>query len=66
MNPGLGANLAYEGIARLTNSLVPSLKEYPIPSFEKLELSAGQERYRNGCLIQQEAGYLEGCPGGSG
>ncbi|CAI7590077.1 unnamed protein product [Penicillium glandicola] len=36
INPGLGGNLAYEGIARLTNGLVPLLKENPIPSVEQL------------------------------
>ncbi|KAJ5934271.1 hypothetical protein N7466_003818 [Penicillium verhagenii] len=36
INPGLGGNLAYEGIARLTNGLVPLLKESPIPSAEQL------------------------------
>ncbi|KAJ5680157.1 hypothetical protein N7455_008755 [Penicillium solitum] len=36
VNPGLGGNLAYEGIARLTNGLVPLLKENPMPSLEQL------------------------------
>ncbi|OQD69018.1 hypothetical protein PENPOL_c002G03084 [Penicillium polonicum] len=36
VNPGLGGNLAYEGIARLTNGLVPLLKENPMPSPEQL------------------------------
>lgn len=36
VNPGLGGNLAYEGIARFTNGLVPLLQEYPIPSLEQL------------------------------
>lgn len=36
MNPGLGGNLAYEGIARLTNGLVPLLKESPNPSLDQL------------------------------
>ncbi|KAJ5511075.1 Monooxygenase FAD-binding [Penicillium expansum] len=36
VNPGLGGNLAYEGIARLTNGLVPLLKKNPMPSLEQL------------------------------
>ncbi|KAJ5779108.1 hypothetical protein N7457_006828 [Penicillium paradoxum] len=36
INPGLGGNLAYEGIARFTNRLVPLLKETPMPSLEQL------------------------------
>ncbi|KAJ5371886.1 hypothetical protein N7517_003892 [Penicillium concentricum] len=36
VNPGLGGNLAYEGVARLTNGLVPLLKESPMPSLEQL------------------------------
>ncbi|KGO78275.1 Monooxygenase, FAD-binding [Penicillium italicum] len=36
VNPGLGGNLAYEGIARLTNGLVPLLKQNPMPSLEQL------------------------------
>ncbi|EKV19896.1 Monooxygenase, FAD-binding [Penicillium digitatum] len=36
VNPGLGGNLAYEGIARLTNGLVPLLREHPMPSVEQL------------------------------
>ncbi|KAJ5813269.1 uncharacterized protein N7503_000019 [Penicillium pulvis] len=36
VNPGLGGNLAYEGIARLTNGLVPLLKEDPSPTLEQL------------------------------
>ncbi|KAJ5689708.1 hypothetical protein N7462_004100 [Penicillium macrosclerotiorum] len=36
VNPGLGGNLAYEGIARFTNGLVPLLKETPMPSLEQL------------------------------
>ncbi|KAL4965725.1 FAD-dependent oxidoreductase [Aspergillus stella-maris] len=36
INPGLGGNLAYEGIAHFTNLLVPLLKEHPIPSTEQL------------------------------
>ncbi|KAJ5359754.1 uncharacterized protein N7496_012167 [Penicillium cataractarum] len=36
VNPGLGGNTAYEGIARFTNGLVPLLKENPIPSLEQL------------------------------
>ncbi|KAL3479737.1 hypothetical protein BJX99DRAFT_221685 [Aspergillus californicus] len=36
INPGLGGNLAYEGIARLTNALVPLLKQDPIPSSEQI------------------------------
>lgn len=36
VNPGLGGNVAYEGIARLTNGLVPLLKENPMPSLEQL------------------------------
>ncbi|KAJ5545269.1 hypothetical protein N7535_006348 [Penicillium sp. DV-2018c] len=36
INPGLGGNLAYEGIARLTNGLVPLLKESAVPSLEQL------------------------------
>ncbi|KAL4883399.1 hypothetical protein BJY04DRAFT_216223 [Aspergillus karnatakaensis] len=30
INPGLGGNLAYEGIAHLTNLLVPLLKQHPV------------------------------------
>ncbi|KAJ6005031.1 hypothetical protein N7540_012830 [Penicillium herquei] len=36
INPGLGGNLGYEGIARFTNGLVPLLKETPSPSLEQL------------------------------
>jgi hypothetical protein len=36
VNPGLGGNLAYEGIARLTNGLIALLKEYPTPSLSRL------------------------------
>ncbi|KAJ5971292.1 uncharacterized protein N7479_001210 [Penicillium vulpinum] len=36
VNPGLGGNLAYEGIARLTNGLVPLLRRNPMPSLEEL------------------------------
>ncbi|KKK11808.1 hypothetical protein ARAM_002655 [Aspergillus rambellii] len=36
INPGLGGNLGYEGIARFTNGLVPLLKEHPMPSLEQL------------------------------
>ncbi|KAJ6003489.1 hypothetical protein N7451_006036 [Penicillium sp. IBT 35674x] len=36
VNPGLGGNLAYEGIARLTNGLVHLLKEDPSPTLEQL------------------------------
>ncbi|KAL4812982.1 hypothetical protein BDW67DRAFT_188103 [Aspergillus spinulosporus] len=36
INPGLGGNLAIEGIAHFTNVLVPLLKEHPIPSLEQL------------------------------
>ncbi|KAJ5096787.1 hypothetical protein N7456_007508 [Penicillium angulare] len=36
INPGLGGNLAYEGIARLTNGLVPLVKENPMPSVAEL------------------------------
>ncbi|KAL4953547.1 hypothetical protein BDW69DRAFT_200095 [Aspergillus filifer] len=36
INPGLGGNLAYEGIAHFTNLLVPLLKEHPNPSTEQL------------------------------
>ncbi|KAJ5772702.1 hypothetical protein N7520_003231 [Penicillium odoratum] len=36
VNPGLGGNLAYEGIARFTNGLVPLLEESPTPSLEQL------------------------------
>ncbi|KAL4742467.1 hypothetical protein BDV11DRAFT_211152 [Aspergillus similis] len=36
VNPGLGGNLAYEGIAHFTNLLLPLLKEHPVPSEEKL------------------------------
>ena len=32
----MGGNLAYEGIARLTNGLVPLLKENPMPSSAEL------------------------------
>ena len=44
----MGGNLAYEGIARLTNGLVPLLKENPMPSLEQLtevfnQYAAGQE-----------------------
>lgn len=48
INPGLGGNLAYEGIARLTNGLVPLLKDNPMPSLQRLtevfnQYIAGQE-----------------------
>ncbi|KAJ5907503.1 hypothetical protein N7495_000185 [Penicillium taxi] len=36
INPGLGGNLAYEGVARFMNGLVPLLKENPAPSLEQL------------------------------
>ncbi|KAJ5728386.1 hypothetical protein N7493_004716 [Penicillium malachiteum] len=36
INPGLGGNLGYEGIARFTNGLVPLLKETPSPSLKQL------------------------------
>ncbi|KAJ5118781.1 hypothetical protein N7526_010418 [Penicillium atrosanguineum] len=36
VNPGLGGNTAYEGIARFTNGLIPLLKETPTPSVEQL------------------------------
>ncbi|KAL4772853.1 hypothetical protein BDW60DRAFT_216088 [Aspergillus nidulans var. acristatus] len=36
INPGLGVNLAIEGIAHFTNILVPLLKAHPMPSFEQL------------------------------
>ncbi|KAJ5668175.1 uncharacterized protein N7477_006745 [Penicillium maclennaniae] len=36
INPGLGGNTAYEGIARLTNGLIPLLKKNPKPSLEQL------------------------------
>lgn len=47
INPGLGGNLAYEGIARLTNGLVPLLRGHHLPSKEQLcevfdEYFAGQ------------------------
>ncbi|KAJ5476081.1 hypothetical protein N7475_001810 [Penicillium sp. IBT 31633x] len=48
INPGLGGNLAYEGIARLTNGLVPLLKETPLPSLEEL----------NGVFDQYIAGQM--------
>lgn len=36
VNPGIGGNTAYEGIARFTNGLVPLLKENPVPTLEQL------------------------------
>ncbi|KAL4793129.1 hypothetical protein BDV19DRAFT_380412 [Aspergillus venezuelensis] len=36
INPGLGGNLTYEGIAHLTNLLVPLLRAHPNPSTEQL------------------------------
>ncbi|KAF9892640.1 hypothetical protein FE257_001042 [Aspergillus nanangensis] len=36
INPGLGGNLAYEGIARFTNGLVSLLTETPTPSQSQL------------------------------
>jgi hypothetical protein len=36
VNPGLGGNLAYEGIARFTNGLVSLLQQYPKPTLEQL------------------------------
>ncbi|KAL4758219.1 FAD-dependent oxidoreductase [Aspergillus foveolatus] len=43
INPGLGGNLATEGIAHFTNILVPLLKAHPMPSFE--QLAAAFEEY---------------------
>ncbi|KAL4940542.1 hypothetical protein BDV06DRAFT_196363 [Aspergillus oleicola] len=42
VNPGLGGNLAYEGIAHFTNFLLPLLKEHPNPSAEQLSQVFGQ------------------------
>ena len=53
INPGLGGNLAYEGVARFTNALVALLKQHPMPSTD--QLAGVFEQYYSGQKPRAEA-----------